>query len=189
MSDHWVFGYGSLMWRPGFAFAERAPARLRGLHRALCVYSHVHRGTPDCPGLVLGLDRGGSCRGMAFRVDRADWEETVAYLRAREQVTMVYRETSRQVDLEDGSKRRVPALCYVVDRAHPQYAGDLPLEQKLRCVLTGVGRGGPNPEYVFNTLDHLEEMGISDPGLEELGRALREKGAPSGSDPASDTLV
>ncbi|MBV9246385.1 MAG: gamma-glutamylcyclotransferase, partial [Methylobacteriaceae bacterium] len=90
--DFWVFGYGSLMWRPGFAFVERQLATVRGYHRALCVYSHVHRGTPDRPGLVLGLDRGGACRGVAFHVAGEKWAETIAYLRGREQVTMVYRE-------------------------------------------------------------------------------------------------
>src|SRR5687767_8101396 len=90
-NDLWVFGYGSLIWRPGFDFIERAPARLIGAHRALCVLSHVHRGTPERPGLVLGLDRGGACRGVAFRVAGAHRAETIAYLRSREQVTMVYR--------------------------------------------------------------------------------------------------
>src|SRR3979490_2940413 len=87
--DLWVFGYGSLMWRPGFDFLERVPARLIGEHRALCVYSFVHRGTPEKPGLVLGLDHGGACRGIAFRVAEKQRNDTVAYLRAREQVTGV----------------------------------------------------------------------------------------------------
>src|SRR5438309_11601760 len=87
--DLWVFGYGSLMWRPGFEFIEQVPARLIGEHRALCVYSFVHRGTPEKPGLVLGLDRGGACRGVAFRVAEKHRATTVAYLRAREQVTSV----------------------------------------------------------------------------------------------------
>src|SRR3954454_21993452 len=95
--DLWVFGYGSLMWRPGFEFIEQVPARLIGEHRALCVYSFVHRGTPERPGLVLGLDRGGACRGVAFRVPQKHRLATVAYLRAREQVTSVYREVMRSV--------------------------------------------------------------------------------------------
>src|SRR4051812_35408559 len=98
----WVFGYGSLMWRPGFAFLERRPATIYGYHRSLCVYSHVHRGTPERPGLVMGLDRGGSCRGAAFRVAHEIWDETLAYLRGREQVTMVYHETTLAARLDDG---------------------------------------------------------------------------------------
>src|SRR3712207_8276797 len=119
--DLWVFGYGSLMWRPGFPHLERVHAHLYGYHRSLCVFSHVHRGTPEHPGLVLGLDRGGRCHGVAFRVDAAEAAETVRYLREREQVTAVYRERSLPVRLDDG--RAVAALAYVVDRSHPQYAG------------------------------------------------------------------
>src|SRR5499427_2315093 len=116
--DLWVFAYGSLMWRPGFDFAERAPARLIGLHRALCVYSFVHRGTAEKPGLVLGLDRGGACRGIAYRVGRPARAGTIAYLRAREQVTMVYREAWRDILVDGEPERRVRALVYVVDRSH-----------------------------------------------------------------------
>src|SRR6202451_3621097 len=112
--DLWVFGYGSLMWHPGFEFLERIPARLIGLHRALCVYSFVHRGTPERPGLVLGLDRGGACQGIAFRVASADRAKTIAYLRAREQVTSVYRESVRRITFKGEPARQVPALCYVV---------------------------------------------------------------------------
>ncbi|MGZ5999691.1 MAG: gamma-glutamylcyclotransferase, partial [Rhizomicrobium sp.] len=121
--EFWVFGYGSLIWRPGFDFIDRAPARLTGLHRALCVYSFVHRGTPEKPGLVLGLDRGGACRGMAYRVDGARREATIAYLREREQVTSVYLETWRQITLASNPERQVRALAYCVDRGHAQYAG------------------------------------------------------------------
>src|SRR5580658_5621769 len=127
----WVFGYGSLMWRPGFAHIERVPARLVGLHRALCVFSFVHRGTPERPGLVLGLDRGGMCRGIAYRVAAAARAETVAYLRAREQVTSVYLEAMRRIELEDQPRRQVRALCYTVDRSHAQYAGRLTLAQSV----------------------------------------------------------
>ena len=114
--DLWVFGYGSLMWRPGFDFIEQVPARLIGEHRALCVYSFDHRGTPEKPGLVLGLDRGGACRGIAFRIAAARRDDTVNYLREREQTTNVYREVMRSVWLENEARGRVSALAYVVDR-------------------------------------------------------------------------
>src|ERR1700716_2804801 len=143
-TDLWVFGYGSLMWRPGFAFIEQVPARLIGEHRALCVYSFAPRGTPEKPGLVLGLDRGGACRGIAFRVAAKLRGDTVGYLRSREQTTNVYREVTRSVWLENEARERVSALAYVVDRGHVQYAGRLSLAEKLRFVQEGHGRSGNN---------------------------------------------
>jgi len=168
--DLWVFGYGSLMWRPGFPFVERQHAHLRGYHRSLCVYSYVHRGTPERPGLVLGLDRGGRCHGVAFRVASHEAEKTVQYLREREQVTSVYLERFVPITLDDG--RRVTAIAYVVDRRHPQYAGRLPEPELLRLVQQGRGVSGANPDYVRSTHDHLAEMGVTDPVLASLTRAL-----------------
>ena len=164
----WVFGYGSLMWRPGFDFEERTLATVRGYRRALCVYSHVHRGTPERPGLVLGLDRGGSCKGVAFRVSAAKAEATIAYLRAREQVTMVYREIRLRAALADG--RKVDVLSYAVDRAHVQYAGALALPELERFVGQGVGVSGANPDYVRQTYQHMTEIGITDTVLAALTR-------------------
>ncbi len=166
----WIFGYGSLMWRPGFAYQSRSEATLHGFHRAFCVYSHVHRGTPDVPGLVLGLDRGGSCRGMAYSVAETDWAATLAYLRAREQATMVYLE--REVTVRLPSGERVGATTYIVDRAHHQYAGRLPLADQLRLVRQGVGQSGANPDYVLSTVAHMEDMGIADGPLHDLRAAL-----------------
>src|ERR1700744_18998 len=113
--DLWVFGYGSLMWRPGFEFLERVPARLIGEHRGLCVYSFVHRGTPEKPGLVLGLDRGGACRGIAFRVDAKHRDDVIGYLREREKTTHVYPEVMRSVWPDNEPRRRISALASVVD--------------------------------------------------------------------------
>jgi len=171
--DLWVFGYGSLIWRPGFAFVERVEARLVGAHRALCVYSFVHRGTPERPGLVLGLDQGGACRGMAYRVPARQRAETVAYLRAREQATMVYRESVRSVWLRGDPERRISALCYVVDRGHAQYAGRLSLDQQLHHVRQGHGRSGANRDYVIATVAALEEMGIRETELHLLAERLK----------------
>lgn len=168
--DLWVFGYGSLIWRPGFPFLESVGARLHGYHRSLCVFSHVHRGTPERPGLVLGLDRGGVCRGLAFRVGAAHADETVAYLRAREQATSVYLERELPVRLDDG--RRLNALVYVADRKHLQYAGKLPAEELLRLVRQGKGESGENPDYVLQTNDHLRRMGVYDPVLAALAGQL-----------------
>ena len=170
--DLWVFGYGSLMWRPGFAHQERAPARLIGLHRSLCVYSFVHRGTPERPGLVLGLDRGGACRGIAYRVERARRARTIDYLRAREQVTMVYRECVRPVVLLSHPERRVQAVCYLVDRSHPQYAGRLKLAEQLHHVRQGHGISGQNREYVLAAVKELEALGCRDRDLHMLAERL-----------------
>ena len=170
--DLWVFGYGSLIWRPGFAYLDRVPARLVGAHRALCVFSHVHRGTPERPGLVLGLDRGGTCRGIAYRVAASACEQTVAYLREREQGTKVYREGVRSVWLEGSERQRVPAICYLVDRGHPQYAGRLSLDQQLHLVRQGHGRSGPNDEYVIETVRALEKLGYNDRALHLLASRL-----------------
>ena len=171
----WVFGYGSLMWRPGFPFAESAPALLKGAHRALCVYSVIHRGTHAQPGLVLGLDRGGACRGVAFRVTEGAEDETIAYLREREQVTDVYVEAVRPVRLLDGTGRVLKALTYLVDRNHDQYAGGLSLEEQIRIVLGGKGQAGGNVEYVMKTLRHLEETGVHDDLLASIAAHLTEQ--------------
>ena len=161
--DLWVFGYGSLIWKPGFDFVESALAWVHGYHRSLCIFSHVHRGTPERPGLVLGLDRGGSCQGVAFRVAARDREATVAYLRERELVTSVYLEKTVRLRFADGFS--VPALAFVVDRRHAQYAGRLPLEDMTRLVAEGVGINGDNPAYVRNTFEHLLRLDIHDAEL------------------------
>src|SRR5579864_3326590 len=172
--DLWVFGYGSLMWRPGFPFLEQAPARLIGEHRALCVYSFDHRGTPEKPGLVLGLDRGGACRGIAFRVAAKQRDEVIAYLRGREQTTHVYREVMRSVWLENEPRDRVAALAYVVDRGHVQYAGRLSLQDQLRYVRQGHGRSGNNRDYVLSTVKSIEAQGFRDAPLHQLAMMLHD---------------
>jgi cation transport protein ChaC len=171
--DLWVFGYGSLMWRPGFEFIERVEARLVGAHRALCVYSFVHRGTPERPGLVLGLDHGGACRGIAFRVAAVNRAATIHYLREREQVTMIYRECVRPVRLKGEPQHAVSALCYMVDRSHAQYAGRLTLDQQLHHVRGNHGRSGANPDYVIETVAALEALGYRETELHLLAQRLK----------------
>ncbi len=171
--DLWVFAYGSLMWRPDFDYLERRSARLIGAHRALCVYSFVHRGTPEKPGLVLGLDRGGNCRGIAYRVAADRRDDTIAYLRGREQVTLVYRESWRAVWLDDDPQQAVHALCYIVDRGHRQYAGRLPLERQLHFVRQGHGRSGANRDYVLDAVKEIERQGYRDAQLHLLAERLK----------------
>jgi cation transport protein ChaC len=170
--DLWVFAYGSLMWRPEFAHVERVPARLIGAHRALCVYSFVHRGTPERPGLVLGLDRGGTCRGIAYRVAAAERAQTLAYLRAREQVTKVYIERVRPIVLAGHAETRIQAVCYLVDRSHAQYAGKLSLTEQLHLVRHAHGKSGQNRDYVLATVHALEAMGCRDRDLHLLAERL-----------------
>jgi len=172
-ADLWVFAYGSLMWRPGFDFLERRQARLVGAHRALCVFSFVHRGTPQTPGLVLGLDHGGNCRGVAYRVAGEKCADTLRYLRAREQVTFVYRETWRTVWLDDDPQQGVHALCYMVDRGHRQYAGRLTLEKQLHFVRQGHGRSGNNRDYVLAAVKEIEAQGYRDEALHLLAERLK----------------
>lgn len=168
MDEFWVFGYGSLMWNPGFPHVESVEARLHGYRRALCIRSFVHRGTEQAPGLVLGLDRGGSCRGMAFRVAAEDWGGVLAYLRERELVTHVYKERVLGLSLSDG--RRVKAVVYVADPFHAQYAGTPDTEAAAAIVHAASGASGPNDAYLFNTLTQLRAMGIHDHPLEEVAR-------------------
>ena len=166
MDEFWVFGYGSLMWNPGFSYVEKAEALIFGYRRSLCVHSWVHRGTEASPGLVLGLDRGGSCRGMAFSIAADERDEVLAYLRERELVTNVYLEKTLPIRLADG--RRVTAVAYIVDRNHQQYAGALDAIEAAHIVESSVGQSGPNDAYLFNTLAHLREMGIRDQWLEQV---------------------
>jgi cation transport protein ChaC len=167
MGDFWVFGYGSLMWRPGFAHIETVRARIHGFRRSLCVYSWVHRGTEQRPGLVLGLDRGGSCVGLAFRVPLELRDEVVAYLRERELVTSVYLERQLPIRLESGQS--VMALSYIVDRQHAQYAGRLSEQDAAAIVSGGIGQSGRNEDYLFSTIDHLKALGIRDHWMEGVG--------------------
>ena len=175
-ADLWVFGYGSLMWKPGFPFLEKHRAVLTGFHRALCIYSVRYRGTSEFPGLVFGLDAGGFCEGMAFRVAAPDVAATVDYLRDREQVTGVYRAEMRSVRLHSDSAPTVRALTFVANPYARQYAGRLPLPTQTRIVLASKGVSGPNAEYVRNTAEHLCELGVRDRVIEHVTAMLGSAG-------------
>ncbi len=159
----WVFGYGSLMWDPGFVHSEVHPARIHGHHRSLCVWSWRHRGTPAEPGLVFGLDRGGSCVGRAFRVPDTRKHEVLEYLRQREMIGGVYVPAMKPTRLQRGDS--VSALTFVVRRNHPQYAGRLTPEQAAATVCGARGLGGPNTDYLAFTLRTLESLGVRDEPL------------------------
>ncbi len=175
----WVFGYGSLMWRPEFAYVDRQPATLHGRRRCFCIYSVHHRGMPDRPGLVLGLAPGGAVRGAAYQVAEADWDEVYAYLREREQPTETYVESQAHVRLADG--RRVKALVFLSDTAHPQWAGQLDLAAQARLIAGARGLSGPNIDYLRDLVSHLREEGCRDQGMERLlaqVETLEASGAP-----------
>ncbi|MFN7003557.1 MAG: gamma-glutamylcyclotransferase [Roseinatronobacter sp.] len=168
----WIFGYGSLIWEPGFAYQSRQIARLDGYQRSFCMRSIHHRGTLARPGLVLALDAGqGGCEGVAFEVPSRIAEESLEYLRARELISAAYLEKRAPVQLADG--RSVEAITYVIDRAHDQYCAGLSLEEQAQIIAQAVGGRGPNCAYLFNTTAHLAELGLQDPDLDWLSARVR----------------
>ena len=164
----WVFGYGSLLWDPGFEVAERQHARLNGWARSFCMRSIHHRGSEAEPGLVLALDAMADavCDGLALRAAPGTETDTIAYLRERELISSAYLEKTLEVDLAD--ERRVTAVTYVIDPDHVQYCGGLALEEQARIIAHAVGGRGPNHEYLANTAQHLDELGIPDHDLHWL---------------------
>ncbi len=170
----WIFAYGSLMWDPAFRFENSAPALLRGYHRAFCIYSSRYRGTASAPGLVLGLDRGGACRGRAYRVAAADIPEALEALWLREMRRRVY--VPRLLPVGMGSERRM-ALAFLANRRHDGYAGRLGLEAAAAIIAARRGERGPNVDYLVNTLRHLDALGVHDRHLHDLLAAVRARGA------------
>jgi cation transport protein ChaC len=170
----WVFGYGSLLWNPGFEIAVRAVATLPNYARSFCMSSIHHRGTVDDPGLVLALDErnGAQCAGVAFAVAAGKEDETLQYLRERELVSSAYLEKILTLNLADG--RKVEAVTYVIDESHEQYCSDLPLEEQAQIIANAVGGRGPNWEYLYNTASHLRDIDLRDPDLEWLTARVRE---------------
>jgi len=168
--DLWVFGYGSLMWRPGFDYLESMQGKVFGYHRSLCVSSWVHRGTPEKPGLVLGLDKGGSCKGVAFKVAAQDKAKVAAYLYQRELPTLVYRARFVNVHTLDG--RCVNALSFVVDNTHEQYIKNKSIDELAIIVNSTCGINGKSSDYLLSTVEHLRESNIHDRHLESLARKV-----------------
>lgn len=170
----WVFGYGSLLWNPGFPVARREVAVLHGYARSFCMTSIHHRGTEDHPGLVLALDEieGAHCKGLALSVEAGHEEQTLAELRERELISSAYLERDLEVELADGTM--VTAVTYVIDPHHVQYCGDLSLEEQAQMIAHAVGGRGPNTEYLYNTAEHLAEIGLHDSDLDWLAGRVRE---------------
>lgn len=169
----WVFGYGSLLWNPGFEVSEQVVATLPGYARSFCMWSIHHRGTETDPGLVLALDEEPShaCEGVALAVKSGQEAKTLSYLRERELISSAYLERELQIDLKDG--RRVLALAYVINRDHVQYCGGMALEKQAQVIARAKGGMGPNTEYLYNTTSHLAEIGLHDPDLEWLSQRVR----------------
>ncbi|MGY3438183.1 MULTISPECIES: gamma-glutamylcyclotransferase [unclassified Marinovum] len=170
----WVFGYGSLLWNPGFPVAEKRLASLEDYRRSFCMRSIHHRGTEQDPGLVLALDEapGALCDGVAFRAEPGTEDATLAYLRERELVSSAYLERHVILGLEDG--RQIEALVYVIDQDHWQYCRDIPLEEQAHIIARAVGGRGPNTEYLWNTAEHLAELGVEDADLQWLAVRVRD---------------
>ncbi len=175
--DLWVFGYGSLMWSPGFRYVEKRTALARGYHRALCILSSRYRGTPEKPGLVMGLCHGGSCWGMAFRVREARVPRVLESLWQREMLNKVYKPTLIRVTASPG--RRIRALAFVADTTHRLFVKELDLHGRARLVAQGIGQRGRCVDYIRNTLEHMLALGVNDPHLArvlDLARDLADGG-------------
>lgn len=169
----WVFGYGSLIWEPGFPVAEAVPARLEGWRRSFCMLSVHYRGSAEAPGLVLALDAapGAVCQGVALRIAPEAEVPALAALRARELISDAYLEREVPLALADG--RRETALAYVINRDHAQYCGSLAPEAQAAIIATAAGGRGPNRDYLWNTARHLTDLGLADPELDWLAARVR----------------
>ncbi len=180
--DVWVFGYGSLIWNPLLAHDEHRVATLRGFHRRFCLWSTVGRGTRDCPGLVLGLDLGGSCQGLAYRLPAAQAADELRLLWRREMVSGSYAPRWVRVDAapcaaSHGCKEELRALAFVVNRDHPNYAGRLPADVLLRALADACGHIGSSAEYLHNTVAALAAHGLRDTYLERLAHRVDREAA------------
>ncbi len=173
--EFWVFGYGSLIWNPGFPYLSRQKASLGGFNRSFCMASIHYRGTPEAPGLVLALDHDpdAECHGVAYHVAADHAEETISYLRERELISSAYLEQRHRITLED--RRQKEAVCYVINRDHHQYRGGMAIEDQVRIIARAIGSTGQNAEYLHNTVAHLLELGIEDKELLQLDQLVRQE--------------
>jgi cation transport protein ChaC len=170
--DVWVFGYGSLIWNPAFHFEEKCIARLRGYHRRFCLWTHLGRGTPDCPGMVLGLDRGGSCRGVSFRVDRKKLVDEFDVIWRREMVSGAYVPKWQNIETDQGI---VPAVSFVINRQHLRYAADVTMREIVESLATATGPLGEACDYLFKTVEGLAVLGINDKPLSQLSQLVKRR--------------
>lgn len=169
----WVFGYGSLIWNPAFHYAETCKGRLSGYHREYCLWTRLGRGTIENPGLTLGLEEGGECTGVAFRIDDHAVDEELEIIWRREMVAGAYIPTWVTINGADG--RQIPAIAFVIDHSFERYAGDLSEEEIVERVATARGPLGGCSDYLFNTVDHLDELDLADPYLHRLADRVRDR--------------
>jgi glutathione-specific gamma-glutamylcyclotransferase len=170
--DVWIFAYGSLMWNPAFRYAEKRVARVHGYHRAFCHHSRVARGTAEYPGLMAGLDRGGSCRGLAYRIARAELECETRILWNRETALPIYKPRVLTISSGRGPLR---AIAFVANRASEHYVGRVPLEEQVDRIGRAAGELGSNAEYLFRLVDSLAALGLGDRPIERLRRRVAAK--------------
>jgi cation transport protein ChaC len=184
--DVWIFAYGSLIWNPTIHTVEQRRAALRGYHRRFCLWTHLGRGTPDCPGLMLALERGGSCQGVVYRIAQAKAEDELMLLWRREMVTGAYQARWVKTVSPEGP---VTAIAFTMNARHPRYAGRLPEAQVVAVIARAEGALGSCSKYLFSTVEHLRELGIHDRGMERLAReveALRRQAGALDPAPAPD---
>jgi glutathione-specific gamma-glutamylcyclotransferase len=165
-----LFAYGSLIWNPAFHFRHREVARVHGFHRRFCLWTHLGRGTPERPGLMLGLDSGGSCRGVLYRIAAEDIEGELDIVWRREMVTGAYRPCWVTTHTSAGPRR---AVTFLINHAHERYAGRLDDEAIVESLAHACGPLGACADYLFNTVAHLEQLGIADGSLRRLCQAVR----------------
>jgi len=175
-TDVWIFGYGSLIWNPAFHFSEKRIGRLRGYHRQFCLWTHLGRGTPELPGMVLGLERGGSCVGVVFRIAAKDVMDEVEIIWRREMVSGAYLPRWTKILTEDGP---VTAVSFVINPAHPRYACKPPEADVVNSLAHAAGPMGTAREYLDNTVVHLKELGIRDRNLYRLCDLVEEEAGPA----------